>query len=126
MLSRRRDLFYVKLVEIAMRKVFHEWNEWKKPQFNFSSQNISLERNFFKWDGKVTKIEHLLFHRIWKKLFPVKASNCQIRLCLIILWQIELSQSQYHTIFGLWYVSVSCPIFWQIFSSNFFFWKNLF
>ena len=45
---------------------FHEWNEWKNPQFNFLSQNLSLERNFFKWDGKVTKIWHLLFHRIWK------------------------------------------------------------
>ena len=48
---------------------FLEWNEWKNPQFNFSSQNLSLERNFFKWDGKVTKIKHLLFHRIWKNSF---------------------------------------------------------
>ena len=45
---------------------FLEWNEWKNP-FNFSSQNLSIERNFFKWDGKETKILHLLFHRIWKK-----------------------------------------------------------
>ena len=45
---------------------FHEWNEWKNLQFNFSSQDLSIERNFFKWDGKVTKILHLLFHRIWK------------------------------------------------------------
>ena len=44
------------------------FHEWKNPQFNFLSQNLSLERNFFKWDGKVTKIWHLLFHRIWKKL----------------------------------------------------------
>ena len=51
---------------------FHEWNEWKNLQFNFSSQNlISIERNFFKWDGKVTKILHLLFHRIWKNYFLV-------------------------------------------------------
>ena len=35
---------------------FLEWNEWKNPQFNFSCQNLSIERNFFKWDGKVTKI----------------------------------------------------------------------
>ena len=49
---------------------FHEWNEWKNPQFNFSSQDLSIERNFFKWDGKVTKISHLLFHRIWKKNLP--------------------------------------------------------
>ena len=34
--------------------LFYEWNEWKNSQFNFSSQNLSLERNFFKWDGKVT------------------------------------------------------------------------
>ena len=27
---------------------FLEWNEWKNPQFNFSCQNLSLERNFFK------------------------------------------------------------------------------
>ena len=49
---------------------FHEWNEWKNPQFNFSSQDLSIERNFFKWDGKVTKISHLLFHRIWKITIP--------------------------------------------------------
>ena len=42
------------------------FHEWKNPQLNFSSQNLSIERNFFKWDGKVTKIRHLLFHRIWK------------------------------------------------------------
>ena len=41
----------------------------KKPQFNFSSQNLSIERNFFKWDGKENKILHLLFHRIWKIIF---------------------------------------------------------
>ena len=45
---------------------FHERNECKNPQFNFSSQNISIERNFFKGDGKEIKILHLLFHRIWK------------------------------------------------------------
>ena len=48
---------------------FLEWNEWKNPQFNFSSQNLSIEHNFFKWDGKETKILHLLFHRIWKNRF---------------------------------------------------------
>ena len=45
---------------------FFEWNEWKNPQFNFSSQNISIECNCFKWDGKETKILHPLFHGIWK------------------------------------------------------------
>ena len=36
---------------------FLEWNEWKNPQFNFSSQNLStIECNFFKWNGKVSKI----------------------------------------------------------------------
>ena len=45
---------------------FLEWKEWKNPQFNFSNQNLSIERNFFKWDGKETKKLHLLFHRIWK------------------------------------------------------------
>ena len=47
---------------------FLEWNEWKNPQFNFLSQNLSIERNFFKWDGKETKILRLLFHRIWKMI----------------------------------------------------------
>ena len=50
---------------------FLEWNEWKNPQLNFSCQNLSLERNFFKWDGKVTKIWHLLFHRIWNFFFSI-------------------------------------------------------
>ena len=27
---------------------FHKWNEWKNPQFNFWSQNLSIERNFLK------------------------------------------------------------------------------
>ena len=39
---------------------FLEWNEWKNSQFNFSCQNLSLERNFFIWDGKITKILQLL------------------------------------------------------------------
>ena len=37
--------------------------------FQISSQNLSKERNFFKWVGKETKILHLLFHRIWKISF---------------------------------------------------------
>ena len=45
---------------------FLEWNEWKNPQFNFLSQNLSIECNFSKCDGKETKLLHLLFHRIWK------------------------------------------------------------
>ena len=44
----------------------HEWNEWKNPQFNFSSQNLSIERNFSKWDGKVTKkLEKIIPWTIW-------------------------------------------------------------
>ena len=31
---------------------FLEWNEWKNPQFNFSSQNLSIERNFFQMRWK--------------------------------------------------------------------------
>ena len=31
---------------------FLEWNEWKNPQFNFLSQNLSIECNFFKWEWK--------------------------------------------------------------------------
>ena len=41
----------------------------KNPQFNFSFQNLHLERNILEWDGKETKILHLLFHRIWKNTF---------------------------------------------------------
>ena len=45
----------------------------KNPQFTFSCQNNCLELNFFKWDGKLTKIWHLpsylLFHRIRKTSF---------------------------------------------------------
>ena len=50
---------------------FLEWKEWKNPQFNFSSQILGIERNFFKWDGKENKILHLLFHRIWKNLYLI-------------------------------------------------------
>ena len=51
-------IFYT---EILMRKdvlwcFFTSKMSGKNPQFNFSRQNLSLERNFFKWDGKVTKI----------------------------------------------------------------------
>ena len=52
---------------------FHEWNEWKNPQLNFSSQNLSIEHNCFKWDGKLTKIWHndtYFSHRIWKNIWP--------------------------------------------------------
>ena len=55
--------------DILIGKVFL-WRfflEWKNPQFNFSSQNLGIEHNFYKWDGKETKILHLLFHWIWKK-----------------------------------------------------------
>ena len=42
---------------IFYTEIFHECERVKKPQFNFSSQNLNIERNFFKWwDGKVTKI----------------------------------------------------------------------
>ena len=32
-------------------------------------QNLSIEYKFFKSDGKAIKIYHLLFHRIWKKIY---------------------------------------------------------
>ena len=73
---------------------FHEWNEWKNPQFNFSSQDLSIEGNFFKWDGKVTKIWHLLFHRIWKKI-------CEIAFFTIFDRLLEMSPNffsiRFHT-----------------------------
>ena len=58
---------------------FLQWNEWKNSQFNFSSQNLSIECNFFKWDGKVTKIKHLLFHRIWEKTILPTLKKQQFR-----------------------------------------------
>ena len=51
---------------------FLEWNKLRNPQFNFSSQNLCIKCNFFKWEGKETKILHLLFHRIWKNIFSVR------------------------------------------------------
>ena len=67
--SLRIVIFYTEILtgKFVLWCFFLEWNEWKNPQFNFSSQNLSIECNFFKWDGKETKILHLLFHRIWKK-----------------------------------------------------------
>ena len=51
----------------------------KNPQFNFSSQNpVGIERNFFKWDGKVTKIWHILFHRIFGKNIMLVLSDTPI------------------------------------------------
>ena len=46
---------------------FLEWNVWKNPQFNFSGQNLSLERNFFKWDDTI-------------KLFDAKYRVCKMDL----------------------------------------------
>ena len=64
-------------IESDMKKIglrFSEVRNFEKKscfmvsQFNFSSQNLSMEHNFFKWDGKATKIWRLLFHRIWKNI----------------------------------------------------------
>ena len=65
-----------------------KWNSYffssetteKNPQFNFSCQDLSLEHNSFKWDGKVTSLAapspsnsdintvwQWLFHRILEK-----------------------------------------------------------
>ena len=57
----------------------------KNPQFNFSSQNLSIERNFFKWYGKVTKWWHLLFHRIWKNICIIWTNIQVIFLSLYLL-----------------------------------------
>ena len=64
-------IFYTEIlsVKVVLWCFFSSETSGKNPQSNFSSQNLSLERNFFKWDGKETKILHLLFHRIWKKIF---------------------------------------------------------
>ena len=47
---------------------FHKWNEWKSPQFNFSCQDLSIECNFFKWDGKVTRYHTCFSIEFGKKL----------------------------------------------------------
>ena len=45
---------------------FHKWNEWKNPQFNCLSWNLSIEHNFqMRW--KSNQDMTLLFHKIWKK-----------------------------------------------------------
>ena len=70
-LEKKKRELVISYTEILTGKLvlwsFFEWNERKTPQFNFSSQNLSIEHNFFKWDGNETKILHLLFHRIWKR-----------------------------------------------------------
>ena len=62
-------IFYT---EILTRKVVILWSFFieKNEKIHKSTsrvKNLSTEWNFFKWDGKVSKIWHLLFHRIWKK-----------------------------------------------------------
>ena len=59
------------LLEKLFGGVFFQVKRVKNPQFSFSSQNLSIEHNFFKRDGKVTKIGHLLFHSIWKNVLTV-------------------------------------------------------
>ena len=68
----------------------------KNPQFNFLSQNLSIERNFFKWDGKETKISHLLFHRIWKKLLTL----WELFLLLYFDGYINLDLTTYYVIWN--------------------------
>ena len=63
------------------------------PQYNFSSQNLSIEHNFFKWDGKEAKILHLLFHRIWKNYL----SNWILNPCYIFYWTFYSSKYD-HTV----------------------------
>ena len=74
---------------------FQEWKECKNPQFNFSSQDLGiLEGNFFKWDGKVTKIRYytyfstefgkisFLFERsyyVYKKVAAAKLTMLQFK-----------------------------------------------
>ena len=45
------------------------WNLFSINIFKFLIQNLSLELNFFKWDDKLSKIQCLLFRRIWKIKF---------------------------------------------------------
>ena len=48
-------------------------------QLNFSSQNLSIERNFFKGNGKETKILHLpTFPLNLEKYLPMFCSNFQV------------------------------------------------
>ena len=63
-------IFYTEILtgKVVLCSFFMSETSEKNPQFNFSCQDLSIERNFFKVDGKVTKILHLLFHRIWKNI----------------------------------------------------------
>ena len=49
---------------------------------------------FFKWDGKVTKIKYLLFHRIWKKVLltsqPRKKLKFLLSKCKLFLKHIHV------------------------------------
>ena len=59
-------IFYTDILtnKVVLWWFFHEWNN---PHFNLLvTQNLSVECNLFQIrDGKVTKIWHRLFHRIW-------------------------------------------------------------
>ena len=54
------------------------WSFFTSEKNHISSQNLSIERNFFQWDGKLTQdMTPILFHRIWrKKIFLVYTKFC--------------------------------------------------
>ena len=67
-------IFYT---EILMRKVvlwyfFTSETSKKIHKSTFQVKTISIECNFFKWDVKVTKIWHLIFHRTWKSIYQIR------------------------------------------------------
>ena len=50
-------LFSTQIKKLFCSFYFHDWNERKNPQINFSNQNLSIE-------STLTKIWCLIFHRI--------------------------------------------------------------
>ena len=82
-----RDTFYTEILcgKVVLWCFFTSEMSEKNPQFNFSRLKNVI---FFKWDAKVTKLSHLLFHRIWKSnfLYPL------LLLLLVGIWEYD-----YHT-----------------------------
>ena len=94
-----RQIFKIRRKQIALWSFFILG---KNHNLNFSCQNLSIEDNFFKLDGKVTKIRHLHLHRIWKKfIFYSHFVSCRkIKFCFV---KLHLDSWKMCSIFGIYY-----------------------
>ena len=59
-------IFYTEILtgKVVLWCFFWSERSGKNPQFNFSGQNLCLERNFFKWDVNYIALGNALKH-IW-------------------------------------------------------------